>query len=120
MRLSQYRLLVSFGVIIAGVAACDLAPVFGGCSDDLYTRVDPPSRDLRIGESYVAEASAWGCGQTKQLTDEWRYFAVDTAVAGVDSLTGRVTARAAGTTDVGARGRRYHDAATRSRVTVTP
>ena len=120
MRLSQYRLLFPLGVLAAVFVACDLAPVFGGCSDDLYTRVDPPTRDLRVGETYVAVASAWGCGQTKRLTDEWRYFAVDTAVARVDSLTGRVTALAAGTTDIGARGRRYHDAATRSRVSVTP
>jgi hypothetical protein len=94
--------------------------LFGGCADDLLSRVDPRSRTLRVGETYVAVASAWGCGGTKRLTDQWRYFAVDTAVVRVDSLTGRVTARASGATEVGARGKFYGDAPNRSRVTVTP
>ena len=102
------------------VAACDQASIFGGCTDDLLTRVDPRSRTLRVGESYVAAASAWGCGGTKRLSDVWQYFAADTTIAQVDVLTGRVTARAIGTTDVGARGARDGDAPNRSRVTVTP
>lgn len=101
------------------IAACDPTSIFGGCTDDLLTRVDPRSRTLRVGESYVAAASAWGCRGTKRLSDEWQYFAGDTTIAQVDSLTGRVTARAVGTTHVGARGARYGDAPNRSRVTVT-
>ena len=105
---------------VALLAACDPASIFGGCSDDLLTRVDPRNRTLRVGESYVAGASAWGCRGTKRLSDEWRYFVIDTTIARVDSLTGRVTGRAVGATDVGARGARYGDAPNRSRVTVTP
>jgi hypothetical protein len=117
--MTRYRLAVSLFTGVLLLAACDPASVFGGCSDDLLTRVDPRSRTLRVGESYAAAASAWGCRGTKRRSDEWRYFAVDTTVARVDSLTGRVTARAVGTTDVGARGARYGDAPNRSRVTVT-
>jgi hypothetical protein len=105
---------------VALLAACDPASIFGGCTDDLFTRVDPRSRTLRVGESYVAAASAWGCRGTKRLSDDWRYFVVDTTIARVDSLTGRVTAESVGATDVGARGARYGDAPNRSRVTVTP
>lgn len=116
----RYLLFLSFGVVAASLVACDPASLFGGCSDDLYSRVDPRAQALRVGESYVAAASAWGCGQTKRLTDEWRYFVLDTAVARVDSVTGRVTARAPGSTDVGARGTVYGDALNRSRLTVMP
>ena len=101
-------------------AGCDPATLLGACGDDLVSRVDPRSRALRVGESYVAAASAWGCGGTKRLTDEWRYFAVDTTVVRVDAVTGRVTALAPGATDVGARGRVYGDAPNRSRVSVMP
>lgn len=95
------------------------ASIVGGCTQDLRTQVEPRNRTVRVGESYTAAASAWGCSGTRLLSDEWRYFAVDTAIARVDSVTGRVTARAVGTTDVGARGTRYGDASNRSRVTVT-
>ena len=116
----RYLLVLRLAVSVGLFAACDAASIFGGCSDDLLTRVDPRSRTLRVGESYMAGASAWGCRGTKRLSDEWRYFVVDTTVARVDSLTGRVTARAVGATDVGARGARYGNAPNRSRVTVTP
>jgi hypothetical protein len=117
--MTRYLLRLSFVSCALLLGACDPASIFGGCSDDLLTRVDPRARTLRVGEGYTAAASAWGCRGTKQLSDEWRYFAVDTTIARVDSLTGRVTARAVGTTDVGARGARYGDAPNRSRVTVT-
>jgi hypothetical protein len=115
----RYRLPVTLAVLVGGLVACNSAPIFGGCTDDLRTRVDPPSRSLTVGESYVGVASAWGCSGSKRLSDKWRYFVVDTTVARVDSVTGRVTARAPGVTDVGARGAVYGDALNRSRVTVT-
>src|SRR5688572_4225135 len=111
------RVALFSGLVLLG--ACDPASLLRGCSDDLVMRVDPRSRTLSVGESYTAAASAWGCGGTRRLSDEWRYFAVDTTVARVDSVTGRVTARGVGTTDVGARGTRYGDSPSRSRVTVT-
>jgi hypothetical protein len=112
------RPLASISCVLV-LAACDPTAIFGGCDDDLLTRVDPRNRMLRVGDSYVAAASAWGCGGTKRLSDDWQYFVVDTTIAVVDSRTGRVTARAVGTTDVGARGTRYGDAPNRSRLTVT-
>ena len=102
------------------IAACDMVGILGGCTDDLLSRVDPRNRTLRVGESYVATASAWGCGGTKRLADEWEFFVADTTIARVDSRTGRVTARSVGATDVGARGAYYGDAPNRSHVTVTP
>ena len=118
--MSRRLLPILIPAVALVAAACDPATLLGSCGDDLLSRVDPRSRALRVGESYVAVASAWGCGGTKRLTDEWRYFAVDTTVLRVDALTGRVTARAPGATDVGARGQVYGDAPNRSRVTVTP
>jgi hypothetical protein len=119
--MTRYLPLPSIASCVLLFAACSPGSIFGGCSDDdLLTRVDPHSWTLRVGESYTAAASAWGCGGAKRLSDEWRYYAIDTTVVRVDSLTGRVTARAIGTTDVGARGARYGDAPNRSRVTVTP
>ena len=118
--MTRYVLPLSLASCLLVLAACDPAAIFGGCSDDLLTRVEPRTRTLRVGESYTAAASAWGCGGTKLLSDNWRYFAVDTTIARVDSLTGRVTARAVGTTDVGARGTRYGGSPNRSQITVTP
>jgi hypothetical protein len=115
----RYIAVVPPTLVALVLAACDATRLFG-CGDDLVARVDPRSRVLRVGQSYVAAASAWGCGGRKRLTDEWRYFVVDTTVARVDSVTGRVTARSPGTTGVGARGRVYGDAPNKSRVTVTP
>ena len=117
--MTRHRLSLAVVACVSLLAGCDPASIFGGCSDDLLTRVEPSSRTLHVGETFTAAASAWGCGGTKVLSDEWRYFVVDTTIARVDSLTGRVTARAVGTTAVGARGTRYGDAPNRSRVTVT-
>ena len=89
----EVLVLIVIGCVLL-LVACDPASIFGQCSDDLLARVDPPNRTLKVGEAYTAAASAWGCRGTKRLSDEWRYFAVDTTVARVDSLTGRVTARA--------------------------
>jgi hypothetical protein len=101
------------------IAACDTAGILGVCTDDLLSRVEPRNRTLRVGESYVATASAWGCSGTKRLADEWAFFVADTTIARVDSRTGRVTGRSVGAIDVGARGARYGDAGNRSHVTVT-
>ena len=114
------RYLAPLGIFgaISLLGACDTG-ILGVCTDELLSRVDPRSRTLRVGESYVATASAWTCGGTKRLSDEWEFFVADTTIARVDSRTGRVTARSVGATEVGARGARYGDAANRSRVTVT-
>lgn len=101
------------------LAACDPAALFSNCSDDLLTTVTPRTRTLRVGESYTVTASAQGCRGRTQLSDQWRYFAADSTIVHVDSLTGRVSARTAGATDVGARGALYGDVPNRSRVTVT-
>ena len=117
--MSRSVLLLPLGVVAFFLVACDPARSYS-CPDDLYSRVEPDPQTVRVGESYVAVASAWGCGRTKRLTDDWRYFVVDTAIARVDSITGRVTGRAPGSTDVGARGAFYGDVDNRSRLTVTP
>ena len=116
------RYLGPLGIIgaISLLASGETVGILGGCTDDLLSRVDPRNRTLRVGESYVASASAWSCGGTKRLSDEWEFFVADTAIARVDARTGRVTARSVGATDVGARGARYGDAPVRSHVTVTP
>lgn len=108
------------GCVLLGVASCSSIAGLGGCSDDLTTRVEPSARAVRVGESYGVAASAWGCRGTKRLSDDWRYAVGDTAVARVDSVSGRVTARAARQTDVRARGRVYGEALNPARLTVVP
>ena len=104
-------------LVVTLLGACDDS-VVGVCPDVLVTRLDPRSTVLGVGGSVVVTARAEACG--KALPDQWHYFLADTAVASVDSLTGRVTARRVGATEVGARGTRYGDVGVRTLVTVTP
>ena len=107
-------------VTVAALASCRSILGMGDCTDDLITRVDPRERSVRVGAGYAATASAWSCGGTRRLADEWRYYAVDTTVVRVDSLSGQVTGRAAGSTEIRARGQTYGETLRPGRVTVMP
>ena len=106
-------------VLVTVLPACS---IFGprACTDELVTQVDPRTRTVQVGATYTATASAWTCGGKERLPDEWRYYAEDSTIARVDSITGRVTARAAGATAIRARGRTYGEALRPGQVTVTP
>jgi hypothetical protein len=81
------------------VAACD--PLFfAGCTDELGMRTEPADPVVDPGESFVATIELTTCGGRKQWRPTVLWRALDTTVVRVDSLTGRVTARASGVTDV--------------------
>lgn len=77
------------------------------CTDDLQFRVTPTARTVAIGESFTPSAEFRGCRGSKHLEDTIRWSATDTTFVRVDSVSGQITGRAKGTTQVQARGAKY-------------
>jgi hypothetical protein len=91
----------------ATLAACRAEPAVESCTDDLVLGVSPAERTIRVGETFTADAGALGCGGRHRLTDSWTWRAADSAVVGVDSVSGAITGRAVGETTVSPTGRKY-------------
>lgn len=93
--------------IVVGVALA-VPALFGGCgglgpevcTDELGWRVHPTEANLMVGESTTAEAEAFTCGGKQSVQVDVRWTSENPAVAGVDETTGRITAKAAGTTKI--------------------
>jgi len=81
------------------VAACNPFTV-GNCTDELGMRVQPVDPVVRPGESFVATLELTSCGGRKRWRPTVVWRAADTLVVRVDSLTGRVTGRGIGATEV--------------------
>lgn len=97
---------LSVAAILFGlVTGCSLIAPCG--TDDLSFRVVPTSQAVTIGESFTPSAEFRGCRGRKHLDDALTWSATDTTVVRVDSVSGRVTGRAAGVTQVLARGDKY-------------
>lgn len=64
-------------------------------------------QSLRVGDAFTPVAAAFTCGGAQLLAEVWVWKTADSTVASVDSLSGRITARSAGTTRVTPTGRRY-------------
>lgn len=96
----------SVGAILLGlVTGCSLVAPCG--TDDLSFRVVPTSQAVTIGESFTPSAEFRGCRGRKLLDDTITWSATDTTVVRIDSVSGRVTGRAAGVTEVHPRGAKY-------------
>lgn len=94
MRKTTAAIAVTIPLLLGGCNV--LGPA--GCDADLRWRVTPTEANLRVGESITADAEASGCGGTKPLEVDMRWSSEDPAVAGVNEMTGRITAEAAGST----------------------
>lgn len=84
--------------VLAG-SGCELLP-FQECESDLRWSYSPDEATLPIGESFTAEAKAFGCGGTERLDVDMRWSSDNRFIASVDSMTGRVTAQSEGTTTI--------------------
>jgi len=94
-------------VMSVALAACD---AFGpmACTSELRIAFQPQGEQrLVVGASFTASVALSSCGGREHLRDTVTWSARDTLVVRVDSATGRVTARAPGSTTVEARGARY-------------
>jgi len=97
---------LSIAAIVLGlVTGCSI--VGPDCTDDLGFRVTPTSRSVTLGESFTPSAEFRGCRGRLHLDDVITWSAADTTVVRVDSISGLVTGRAAGVTQVRARGAKY-------------
>jgi Bacterial Ig-like domain (group 2) len=93
---------------LAAVLACSekeapLAPPVN-CPADLRLTVTPTSKVASIGETFTPQATTLGCLGTQVLTNQYRWQSSQPAVVEVDSLTGRITAIAAGDANVSVTG----------------
>lgn len=78
-----------------GASAC-LHPT--GCDADLRISYTPVDTTIRVGQSFRPKVRLTTCGGTKAMTESLLYFADDTTIVHVDSLSGTMTARAVGHT----------------------
>lgn len=83
---------------LLGSVACHALFGLGECTDELGMHPDPAERTIRPGESFVARLELSTCGGSKRWRPTVIWRAADTTVVIVDSLSGRVTGRAAGQT----------------------
>jgi hypothetical protein len=97
MRSRVWPKLLAF-IVLAASTACHELLGLGHCTDELGMRPDPAERTIRPGESFVAGLELSSCGGRKRWRPVVIWRAEDTLVVTVDSLSGRVTGRAAGQT----------------------
>jgi len=80
---------------------------FEACPSDLRYRLNPTAQTIGVGETFKATAEFLGCAGTKHLDDSITWEAADSNIARVDPMTGQVTGRSPGLTQVRATGARY-------------
>jgi hypothetical protein len=114
--------LIGAGALVGLIffLGCDLLSP-KACPADLQWRVTPTEADLRVGESITVRAEALGCGGTEPLEEDMRWISGDPSVAGINEITGRITAIGAGSTtitgeDLGP----YHIGPVQISITVSP
>lgn len=77
------------------------------CPADLRLQTTPLVDTLLVGEFVNLRASAFGCAGTVTLATTWLWHSSDTLVARVDSTSGRVQARRAGSATITPRSSTY-------------
>lgn len=84
------------------LSGCDL-PLPVDCPADIGWEVSPQQRTVQVGQSFTAEAFVLSCGgrDRERASVVWR--SSDPMVAQVDSVSGRVSGVAPGSTQVEAR-----------------
>ena len=88
------------GFVALGVTACDGFPFATGCTLELGMQVTPAEATIAVGQSVTPKLELTSCGGRKQWTPTVVWLTADTAVASVDSASGRTTGRASGTAQV--------------------
>jgi uncharacterized protein YjdB len=88
--------------LLLSLTGCSLVSPCG--TDELSFRVTPTSQAVSVGESFTPVAEFRGCGGKRHLDDTITWSAADTNIVQVNAVTGRVTGRALGVTEVQARG----------------
>ena len=99
------RAVLWLGSLFA-VSSCGLLPCG---ADDLDIRFVPSEVTLTVGQTQAARVELGACHFNRSLTDRITWTSDDLTIASVDSLSGKITARASGSTTVRARGETYHD-----------
>ena len=91
----------SLAALAAGLAALGCGVVTEvNCTDELGMDVRPVDPIVRPGQAVVATIELTTCGGRKRWRPTVVWRAADTLVVTVDSITGRVTGRAIGATQV--------------------
>jgi hypothetical protein len=93
-RAGWYRALTLLG-LRAVLSGCGLLES-EECPSDLRWAYEPKQANVRVGESFVARAQAFGCAGTQELTVDMRWTSSDFNVAAVDERSGRVVATGVG------------------------
>ena len=93
-------------VSLLSVGSCGLIPCG---ADDLDVRFVPNDVTLAVGQTQTVRVELGSCHFHNKLDDQITWTSEDTAVATVDSLSGTITARGAGGTNVLAQAATYHN-----------
>ena len=86
------------------LTACGEDPILV-CTMELKPGILPAPATLKVGETTTIRAQATSCGGAEIVPMTWRYGVEDSTVARIDSVSGLLSARAAGATRVRAAGR---------------
>lgn len=117
-RVGLAALVTAMSAAAAACSRADDTPTV--CPSDLRFVTTPTTRTVRSGESFVAQAQAFGCAGTKLLDEIFVWRSDDSTIARVDSVSGLITGRSPGSTLVRAFGRRYGANSLPVQTTVTP
>jgi Bacterial Ig-like domain (group 2) len=79
----------------------------GDCTDELGISIKPTASTLAVGQTVSPTVRLSSCGGREHFTDAFTWRTADSAVVAVDSLSGRISARAPGVAHVEVRGARY-------------
>jgi uncharacterized protein YjdB len=80
----------------AGLASCGvLLPI--ACTQELGVEIRPRDRTLRVGQEFTATATGISCGGRQRFPYAVSWSSTEPEVVEVDSVTGWVRARSAGT-----------------------
>jgi hypothetical protein len=100
MNAGRCRAALAAVAVLAAAAAAACNDVTGDCTDELRINLQPRDPTIAPGESFTAMIELSTCAGRERWRPEVVWRAQDTTVVRVDSLTGRVTGRAIGETQV--------------------
>ena len=86
------------------IGSCGLLPCG---ADDLDIRFVPSEVTLVVGQTQTSRLELGACHFNRTVSDRITWTSDEPAVASVDSLSGQITGRSAGSTTVRARGDTY-------------
>ena len=90
----------SFGLLLlAFVPACGILDP-GDCTSELRIGITPAAAAISVGEAFTARATLSTCGGREEIAEVVEWAATDTSIITVNSATGRVLGRRAGSARV--------------------